>query len=92
MSFRTRQKLKLSSSCEIFLREDKTLENGEVVAGYSSTTSDAKDMPDPEMFRLSNQLAAGVKLEEVNSKVLSPKSLDLSKVLTVKKEVKNNEN
>lgn len=89
MPFRTRQKLSLSASCEMFSREDKTLETGEVSSAYSST---AKEMPDPEMFRLSNQLAAGVNLEEVNSKVLSPKSLDLSKILTVKKEVKNNEN
>lgn len=89
MSFRTRQKLKMSSTCEIFTREDKTLENGEVVSGFAST---AKEMPDPEMFRLSNQLKAGVDLQEVNSKVLGAKSIDLAQVFTNKKEVNNNEN
>ena len=86
MSFRTRQKLNISPTCVIFSREDKTLETGEVVNCYASTT---KERPDPEMFRLSNQLAAGTKLEEVNSKVLGSKSLDLSKIFTFKKEVNN---
>lgn len=87
MSFRCRQKLNLSPSSEMFSREEKTLETGECV---SSLVSSVKEMPDPEMFRLKNQLAAGVNLEEVNSKVLSAKSVDLSKVFTTtKEEVKN---
>lgn len=88
MSFRCRQKIILSPSLESFVREEKTLENGECVNVLSSSV---KEMPDPEMFRLKNQISAGVNLEEVNSKVLSPKSLDLSKIFTTKKEVNNNE-
>lgn len=84
MSFRCRQKLNLSPSFEMFSKEEKTLENGECV---STLVSSVKDLPDPELFRLKNQLAAGVNLEEVNSKVLSPKSVDLSRVFTTKKEV-----
>lgn len=89
MSFRCRQKINLCPSLETFTREETTLENGECV---NSLVSSAKEMPDPEMFRLKNQISAGVNMEEVNSKVLSPKTLDLSKVFTTKKEVKNNEN
>ena len=83
MSFRCRQKIRLCPSVETFTKEEKTLETGECL---SSLVSSAKDMPDPELFRLKNQLAAGINLEEVDSKILSPKVIAASKIFTTKKE------
>lgn len=82
MSFRLRQKMYMAVPCVPLLREDKTLENGEIIHDLVATD---KELPDPELFRIENLRNAGVDLQEVNSKVLGSKSFDVSKILTSKK-------
>lgn len=68
MSFRCRQRLKLAPSMSVIISKDTTLESGEVVPTKEDLTKE--QLPDPALFDLSNQLKAGVDLEEVSSKVI----------------------
>lgn len=68
MSFRCRQRLRLAPSMPVIVSKDTTLESGEVIPTKEDLTKE--QLPDPALFDLSNQLKAGVDLEEVNSKVV----------------------
>lgn len=80
MSFRQRQKYCSGFFTAVFEIEQKNLENGCIV--HQSVNQSEKVLPDPKLFDLGNQLDAGINLEEVNSKVLSSKSVDASKVVS----------
>lgn len=79
MSFRERQKFHPSSSIPVADFEQKELPSGEFVT-EAVNVSDAM-LPDPELFDLKNQLEAGVTQEEVNSKVLSTKSVSAERIV-----------
>lgn len=65
------------SFCAIEIEEHEN-KNGEFV---TEPTDQNKKLPDVEMFNLKNMLDAGVDLEEVNSKIISTKSIDAGKVV-----------
>ena len=79
MSFRERQKFHPSSSTSVIDFEQQELPSGEFVT-EAVNVSDAT-MPDPKLFDLKNQLDAGVSPEEVNSKVLSTKSVSAEQIV-----------
>ena len=85
MSFRAKQKYRLSIPTIPIILEEKTLENGCVVREGVKAN---KDMPDPEMFKVENLQKAGVSMEEVNSKVLGCKSVNIDSFATGKNDDK----
>ena len=96
MPFRMRQQFHAAVPSPVIEREEVTLPTGEV----ETTFTDQADvvLPDPELFDLKNQLNAGIQPEEVNSKVMSAKSIDADTVVrkytkksTTTSEVTNNE-
>lgn len=90
MSFPCLQKYRSAPYIKVEKFEQQTLESGEVI----ECVKDAHDeYPDPEMFDLKNQMKAGIQLEEVNSKVLKAKSIDVGSVVRKysKKKVENEE-
>lgn len=97
MPFRMRQLFHAAVPSPVIEREEVTLPTGEVETQFNDQSD--KLMPDPELFDLKNQLAAGITPEEVNSKVLSAKSVNADAVVrkytkkstTTTSEVTNNE-
>lgn len=79
MSFRFRQQFHPSSSTPVMDFEQKELPSGEFVT-EAVNVSDST-MPDPKLFDLKNQLDAGLNPEEVNSKVLSTKSVSAEQIV-----------
>lgn len=81
MSFRQRQKYCGAFCTPVVDAEQKTLENGCIVC----QTADQSDkvLPDSKLFDLEYQLKAGINLEEVNSKIFSPKSIDAFRVISL---------
>lgn len=90
MSFRQRQLFNPSYSRPITVVEDIIDSKG---IFRKEPVSQSKAMPKPEMFDLTNMLAAGVNLEEVNSKVLSASTVNADNVVRkyTKKSTSNNE-
>lgn len=86
MSFRCRQKFVPSFGSAVFEPEEKELPSG--VLQVSMVDSCQKTMPKPELFDLKNQLESGLNLEEVNSKVMTVKSVNADSV--VRKYTKQN--
>lgn len=84
-------KNKLNFQNKIFEIEEKTNKDGEQVTEV--TDLGAKKLPSAEMFELDNMLEAGVDLEEVNSKVLSQKTINAETVVRkyTKKSTNTNE-
>lgn len=97
MPFRERQRFHAAVPSPVIEREEVTLPTGEVEVQYADQTD--KIMPDPELFDLKNQLAAGIEPEEVNSKVMSVNSVSAESIVrkynkkstTTTSEVTNNE-
>lgn len=85
MSFRPKQKYRIAMSAIPIISEETTLENGEVVVRAVKAN---EDMPDPEMFKIENLAKAGVSMDEVNSKVLGCRSVDVSKIFKQTKQNK----
>lgn len=88
MSFRCRQKFHPASSSSVYEPDETELPSGVIQIGLVNLSE--KNMPKPEFFDLKNQVESGLNLEEVNSKVLQPRSVDASKV--VRKYTKSNTN
>lgn len=92
MAFRERQRFHAAVPSAMIEREEVTLPTGDVEIQFNDQS---KEMPSPELFELTNQLKAGIQPEEVNSKVMSVKSVDVDSVVRkyTKKssEVVNNE-
>lgn len=96
MPFRMRQVFHAAVPSPVIEREEVTLPTGEVETQFTDQSD--KLMPDPELFELKNQLNAGIEPEEVNSKVLSSKTINADTVVrkytkksTTTSEVTNNE-
>lgn len=96
MPFRMRQPFHAAVPTPVIEREEVTLPTGEVETQFNDQSD--KLMPDPELFDLKNQLAAGIQPEEVNSKVMSAKSVDADSIVrkytkksTTNQQVTNNE-
>lgn len=95
MPFRMRQVFHAAVPSPVIEREEVTLPTGEVETQFNDQTD--KLMPDPELFDLKNQLNAGVTPEEVNSKVMSAKSVSAESIVrkynkkSTTSEVTNNE-
>ena len=79
MAFRFKQKYKPSFGNACFEAEEHELTSGEIQTIMENQCE--KTMPEPELFDLKNQLEAGIDLEEVNSKILSSKSVNAEKVI-----------
>lgn len=79
MSFRCKQKLRSFGSGKVWTIEERINEDGEYT--YEYVDLGAKKLPDPKLFDLDAQLKAGVDLEEVNSKVLSAKTVNADQVV-----------
>lgn len=77
--FRARQKYIMEPSTLCVEKTQKTLESG-VIIDVMEDQSEQK-LPDTELFNLEDQLKAGVMLEEVNSKIMKSKSVDMTKVV-----------
>lgn len=91
MPFRLKQKYKPAFGNACFESEEQELPSGEIQTIMKNQCE--KTMPAPELFDLKNQLEAGIDLEEVNSKVLSSKSVNAGKVIRkyTKKSTKSTE-
>lgn len=79
MPFRMRQRFHAAAPTVVIEREEVTLPTGEVETQFNDQTD--KLMPDPELFDLKNQLKAGITPEEVNSKVMSVKSVSADSIV-----------
>lgn len=95
MPFRMRQRFHAAVPSPVIEREEVTLPTGEVETQFTDQSD--KLLPDPELFDLKNQLNAGIEPEEVNSKVMSAKTIDADTVVrkytkkSTTSEVTNNE-
>lgn len=91
MPFRLKQKYNPSFGKECFETEEHELPSGEIQTTMINQSE--KTMPEPELFDLKNQLEAGIDLEEVNSKVLSSKTINADKIIRkyTKKSTKSTE-
>ena len=92
MAFRKIQTLHLSPCTKVYEATEVTDADTGMV---ESVIKDQGDLayPDAELFDLKNVLKAGVKLEEVNSKVMKSATVDADQVIakTSKKQVSNEE-
>lgn len=79
MPFRLKQKYTPSFGRECFEAEEQELPSGDIQTIMKNQSE--KTMPEPELFDLKNQLEAGIDLEEVNSKVMSNKTVDAGKII-----------
>lgn len=79
MPFRRVQKFHHGPVNRVVDYQEKTLNTGEIV-DVPVDQSTVK-LPDAEMFDITNLRKAGVSLEEVNSKVLSAKSVNADAVV-----------
>lgn len=79
MSFRCRQKFHAAMPTPVIEREEVTLPTGEVETQFNDQSDNF--LPDPELFDLKNQLNAGIEPDEVNSKVMSVKSVSAQSVV-----------
>lgn len=79
MPFRERQVFHAAVPSPVIEREEITTPSGEVETEFNDQSE--KLMPDPELFDLKNQLNAGIEPEEVNSKVMSVKSVSAQSVV-----------
>lgn len=79
MPFRERQRFHAAVPSPVIEREEITTPTGEVETQFNDQSD--KIMPDPELFDLKNQLNAGIEPEEVNSKVMSVKSVSAQSVV-----------
>lgn len=95
MPFRERQRFHAAVPSPVIEREEVTLPTGEVETQFNDQTDMV--LPDPELFDLKNQLNAGIQPEEVNSKVMSAKTVNADSVVrkytkkSTTSEVTNNE-
>lgn len=92
MPFPVKQRYLVPFHIPVHEIEDGVNENGKYV--HKLVNQSEKVMPDIELFRLENQLDAGVDLEEVNSKVFKTKSVTEDSIVrkyTKKKGEKVNE-
>ena len=91
MAFRFKQKYKPAFGKDCFEAEEHELPSGEIQTILENQSE--KTMPEPELFDLKNQLEAGIDLEEVNSKIMSSKSVNAEKVIRkyTKKSTKSTE-
>lgn len=79
MPFRCRQIFHAAVPSPVIEREEVTTPSGEVEIQFNDQTD--KIMPAPELFELKNQLNAGIEPEEVNSKVMSVKSVSANSIV-----------
>ena len=79
MPFRMRQKYVPAFGEGVFEAEETELPSGEITTKMNNLSE--KALPEPELFDLKNQLEAGIDLEEVNSKIMSSKSVNAEKVI-----------
>lgn len=79
MPFRMRQVFHAAVPSCVIEREEETLSTGEVELQFIDQSK--KTLPNPELFDLKNQLNAGIQPEEVNSKVMSAKSVSAESVV-----------
>ena len=79
MPFRRIQPLKLAGYAHVFEPTEVIQKNGNI----EYTLEDKADvrLPEAELFDLTNQLDAGISLEEVNSKVIGTKSVNADTVV-----------
>lgn len=79
MPFRCRQKFVLASNTPVQELEVVTTPSGEVEVDLVDQSE--KQMPDPALFDLKNQIAAGIEQEEVNSAVLRASTVSADAVV-----------
>ena len=79
MPFRMKQKYNPAFGDCAYETEETTLPSGEIQTTMVDLTE--KALPEPELFDLKNQIEAGIDLEEVNSKIMSPKTVNAEKVI-----------
>lgn len=79
MSFRRIQPLHLSGYAPVFEPTEVVLMNGNIEFQLEDKAEVV--LPEAELFDLTNQLNAGINLEEVNSAVMSDSTVNASKVV-----------
>lgn len=79
MPFRFIQPLRLAGYASVVEATEVIKKNGNIE--YQLEDKAETTLPEAELFDLNNQLAAGVSLEEVNSKVMSAKSVNADNVV-----------
>lgn len=93
MSFRCRQKLRVSRCTPVISYDAQTLETGEIVP--VSVDLCREKLPDADLFDLATNIKAGVNLEEQSSRVLRKSNVSaervLSKILPTPNEPNKNE-
>lgn len=89
MPFKVLQKYRSAHCSPVTVVTQVTLESGEVIQKTKDISEEK--LPDPELFQLDKMIKAGVDLEEVNSKVLSSRSVDAEKVVKKFKKPVNTE-
>lgn len=89
MPFRRIQKLSIAKPGPVFELEQVEHNNGNIT--MEAVDQCEKKLPSAEMFDLGNMLEAGVDLDEVNSKVMSQKTVNAENVVRKYTKKENNE-
>lgn len=79
MPFRRIQPLRLAGYASVYEPTEVIQKNGNIE--YTLEDKAEVSLPEAELFDINNQLAAGIPLEEVNSKVMSVKSVNADNVV-----------
>lgn len=87
--FRARVKYKSGYTTIPYEKDKETLESGVVVDTMVNQTD--IEMPESELFKLENQLKAGIMLDEVSSKIKKGKSVDVSAIMAEDVKVVDNQ-
>lgn len=77
--FRSRQKYRSGKCMQVISFEQQTLETGEIID--KMVDKGKEKLPDYELFDLKDMLKAGIQPEEVNSKIMRDKAVDINKVV-----------